>query len=58
MRERGLGAMNGARIEALRHHMVRAGLYKAGEVDLVKVADTRFVNRRVGLGLKKRPGSR
>jgi NitT/TauT family transport system substrate-binding protein len=51
--ERGIGAMNSARIKTFHDSMVRAGLYKAGEVDLAKVADTRFVNRQVG-----RPGSR
>lgn len=52
-RERGIGAMNGARIKDFYDNMVRAGLYKEGEVDLAKVADTRFVNRRVGLGGKR-----
>lgn len=47
--ERGIGAMNSARIRDFFDNMVRAGLYKAGEVDLAKVADTRFVNRKVGL---------
>ena len=46
--ERGIGAMNSARIWEFHDSMVRAGLYKTGEVDLAKVADTRFVNRRVG----------
>ncbi|MFN7611741.1 MAG: ABC transporter substrate-binding protein, partial [bacterium] len=52
-RERGIGAMNSARVRDFYDNMVRAGLYKAGEVDLTKVADTRFVNRKIG-----RPGSR
>jgi len=34
--------------------MVRAGLYKPGEVDLSKVATFQFVNRGAGLDLKKR----
>jgi NitT/TauT family transport system substrate-binding protein len=52
--ERGIGAMNSARVRAFFDSMVRAGLYKAGEVDLAKVADTRFVNRKVGLEEKRR----
>jgi len=56
--ERGIGAMNSARIADFHDNMVRAGLYKAGEVDLAKVADTRFVNRRVGLDLRKQLGGR
>jgi NitT/TauT family transport system substrate-binding protein len=52
-RERGIGAMNSARIRDFYDNMVRAGLYKAGEVDLARVVETRFVNRRVGLDLKK-----
>ena len=52
--ERGIGAMNSARVRAFFDSMVRAGLYKAGEVDLAKVADTRFVNRQVGLEEKRR----
>jgi NitT/TauT family transport system substrate-binding protein len=38
--------------------MVRAGLYKTGEVDLSRVSTTRFVNRRVGLDVKKQLGGR
>jgi NitT/TauT family transport system substrate-binding protein len=49
-RERGIGAMNSGRIRDLHDNMVRAAPYKAGEVDLAKVADTRFVSRGVGLG--------
>ena len=52
--ERGIGAMNSARVREFFDSMVRAGLYKAGEVDLAKVADTRFVNRKVGLEEKRR----
>jgi NitT/TauT family transport system substrate-binding protein len=44
----GIGAMNAARIRDFHDNMVRAGLYKAGEVDLSKVAELRFVNRKVG----------
>jgi NitT/TauT family transport system substrate-binding protein len=56
--ERGIGAMNSARIKDFHDDMVRAGLYKAGEVDLTKVAATQFVNRRVGLDVKKQLGAR
>jgi NitT/TauT family transport system substrate-binding protein len=48
----GLGAMNEARIRDFYAQMVRAGLYKQGDVNLGKVATTRFVNRKVGLSLK------
>ncbi|MFN9676673.1 MAG: ABC transporter substrate-binding protein, partial [Betaproteobacteria bacterium] len=48
-RSRGIGAMNSARVRDFHDNMVRAGLYKAGEVDLTRVVDTRFVNRKVGL---------
>jgi NitT/TauT family transport system substrate-binding protein len=42
--------MNAARIRDFYDNMVRAGLYKAGEVDLGKVAELRFVNKRLGSG--------
>ena len=34
--------------------MVKAGLYKPGQVDLSKVATTEFVNKGVGLDVRKR----
>ena len=52
--ERGIGAMSSARIRDFYDQMVRAGLYKPGEVDLSQVATTQFVNRRIGIDLKKR----
>jgi NitT/TauT family transport system substrate-binding protein len=52
--ERGVGAMNPARIRDFYDKMVQAGLYKSGEVDLSKVAATQFVNRRVGMDLKQK----
>jgi NitT/TauT family transport system substrate-binding protein len=52
-RTNGIGAMNAARIKDFYDNMVQAGLYKAGEVDLAKVVDTRFVNRKVGMGTGK-----
>ncbi len=52
--ERGIGAMNRARIRDFYDKMVQAGLYNPGEVDLSKVVATQFVNRRVGIDLKER----
>ena len=49
----GIGAMSAARVEDFHARMVEAGLYKAGEVDLTKVADYRFVNKKVGLEHKR-----
>lgn len=56
--ERGIGSMNSARIKDFHDNMVRGGLYKAGEVDLSKVAAPQFVNRRVGLDVKKQLGAK
>jgi NitT/TauT family transport system substrate-binding protein len=44
--------MNAARIRDFYDKMVRAGLYKATDVDLRKVATLQFVNRAVGLDVK------
>ena len=52
--QRGIGAMSDARIKDFYSQMVKAGLYKAGDVDLTKVAALQFVNRKVGLDLKAR----
>jgi len=52
--QRGIGAMSDARIKDFYGQMVKAGLYKAGDVDLAKVAALQFVNRKVGLDLKTR----
>ncbi|KAF1044634.1 ABC transporter substrate-binding protein [Xylophilus sp.] len=49
----GIGAIDPARIADSHAKAVKAGLYKAGEVDLSKVATTRFVNRGLGLDLKQ-----
>ena len=49
---RGIGAMSAARIADFYAQMVKAGLYKAGEVDLSKVATLQFVNKGVGQDLK------
>lgn len=49
----GIGAMKPERVKDFFDKMVRAGLYKPGEVDLAKVMTTQFVNRGTGLALKK-----
>jgi len=46
---KGIGAMNQGRIEDFYQQMVRAGLYRPGEVDLSRVAVFQFVNQGVGL---------
>ena len=50
--ETGIGSMRDARIRDFHAQMVKAGLYKAGDVDLAKVATLQFVNRKVGLDEK------
>ena len=50
---KGIGAMDEARIRSFYDKMVKAGLYKPGEVDLSKVATTQFVNKGVGLDLRR-----
>jgi NitT/TauT family transport system substrate-binding protein len=54
----GMGAMSAARIQDFYEQMVKAGLYKAGEVDLSKVATLQFVNKKVGQDVKARLGSK
>ena len=49
----GIGAMSAARIQDFYAQMVKAGLYKANDVDLSKVATTEFVNKQTGVALKK-----
>jgi NitT/TauT family transport system substrate-binding protein len=51
---KGIGAMDMARITDFYNKMVKAGLYKAGEVDVSKVATTQFVNKGVGLDVRRR----
>jgi NitT/TauT family transport system substrate-binding protein len=51
---KGIGAMNAPRIADFYSKMVKAGLYKAGDVDLSKVATYEFVNKGVGVDLKKK----
>lgn len=54
----GVGAMHPERVKDFYDQMVRAGLYKAGEVDLSKVAVYQFVNKKVGLDTKAKLGGR
>ncbi len=54
----GVGAMSAARIKDFYEQMVKAGLYKAGDVDLSKVATLQFVNKKVGQDVKARLGSK
>jgi NitT/TauT family transport system substrate-binding protein len=49
----GIGAMKPERIKDFYDKMVRAGLYKPGDVDLSKVATMQFVNQGVGVALRK-----
>ena len=48
----GIGAMSAPRIADFYDQMVKAGLYKAGDVDLAKVATLQFVNKGVGQDIK------
>lgn len=50
----GIGAMSEARVKDFYDKMVKAGLYKPGEVDLSKVVTTQFVNKGVGLDIRKK----
>jgi NitT/TauT family transport system substrate-binding protein len=54
----GIGAMSPPRIADFYAQMVKAGLYKAGEVDLSKVATMQFVNRKVGMDVKAKLGGK
>jgi NitT/TauT family transport system substrate-binding protein len=54
----GIGAMKPERIKDFFDKMVRAGLYKPGEVDLAQVATFQFVNQGVGVDLKKKLGGK
>jgi NitT/TauT family transport system substrate-binding protein len=50
----GIGALKPERVKDFYDKMVRAGLYKPGEVDLSKVATYQFVNKGVGVDLRKK----
>jgi NitT/TauT family transport system substrate-binding protein len=54
----GIGAMSTARIKDFYDQMVKAGLYKAGEVDLSQVATLQFVNKKVGQDIKAKLGAK
>jgi NitT/TauT family transport system substrate-binding protein len=54
--QNGIGSMSTARIKDFHDKMVKAGLYKPGEVDLSKVATTQFVNKKVGMDVKQKLG--
>jgi NitT/TauT family transport system substrate-binding protein len=47
----GIGAMNAERIQDFYAQMVKAGLYKPGDVDLSQVATLQFVNKAAGIEL-------
>ena len=51
---KGIGAMDPARMKDFYEKMVKAGLYKPGQVDLNKVMDPQFVNKGVGVDLRKK----
>jgi len=55
---KGIGAMNAARIKDFYEQMVKAGLYKAGDVDLSQVATLQFVNKGVGADIKGKSGGK
>jgi NitT/TauT family transport system substrate-binding protein len=48
----GIGAMSQRRIEDFYSQIVKAGLYKPGEVDMSTVAPQQLVKKRVGKDLK------
>jgi NitT/TauT family transport system substrate-binding protein len=50
----GIGTMNLARIRHFFASMVAVGLYSAVEIDPAQVATLQFVNKGVGLDLKRR----
>ena len=49
----GIGAMNQARVKDFFDKMVKAGLYKAGEIDPAQAVTTQFVNKGVGVDVRK-----
>jgi NitT/TauT family transport system substrate-binding protein len=50
----GIGAMKPERVKDFYDKMVKAGLYQPGDVDLKQVATYQFVDKGVGLDLKKK----
>jgi NitT/TauT family transport system substrate-binding protein len=51
---KGIGAMNPDRVKDFHDKMVKAGVIKAGDVELAKVAVYDFVNKGVGLDIRKK----
>jgi NitT/TauT family transport system substrate-binding protein len=51
---KGIGAMSPERVKDFHDKMVKAGVIKAGDVDLSKVAVYDFVNKGVGLDVRKK----
>ncbi|MFT4101413.1 MAG: ABC transporter substrate-binding protein [Burkholderiaceae bacterium] len=51
---RGIGAIDMARVREFLDKMIKAGLYKPGEVDVDKAVTDRFVNHGVGVDLRKK----
>ncbi len=49
----GIGTMNVARIRHFLQSVVQAGLYSTGEIDPARVATLQFVNKGVGLDLRR-----
>jgi len=49
----GIGVIRPERVKSFYDVMVESGLFEAGDVDLDKVADYRFVGKGVGLDLRK-----
>ena len=52
-RTRGIGAIDPARVRDFHDKMVKAGLFKPGEVDLSRVYTTEFINKGVGVALRR-----
>ena len=50
----GIGAMKAERIQDFYAQMVKAGLYKSGDVDLTQVATSQFVNKATGVELTQK----
>ncbi|HMN82478.1 MAG TPA: ABC transporter substrate-binding protein [Burkholderiaceae bacterium] len=53
---RGIGAIDTNRVRAFLEQMVKAGLYKPNEVDPARAITDRFVNKGVGLDVRKALG--
>ena len=51
---KGIGAIDLERVKAFYALMVKAGLYKAGELDPLAAVSAQFVNKGVGLDVRKR----